>query len=559
MPRGRPPVRGRPPRPLRFGRRGRMRGAGGRRTMERNMGITPPRSFAARSRLPLARRLGLRFVVPALVWGCWGGPEVPEPAPEPVPAPDPCELLEGVGVSRDAVTVGLVHAIEPGNAPIPVNDSERLFFCQLYETLVQVDCAGAVQSGLAVIWESAEGGRVWRFTVRRSARFWDGSPIDAAGIAGGWKAARKRAFPPDLLEPWRWVSPDSVTSLPDGRIQVALRVAAGSEPRIFAHPALAAAGRTGSSPWPLGSGPFQPIRERAPREGETLFICARNPHHPGPDRGTAELRFRSVPGADPRDLLPDRAEAVLTEDAVAIEYAETLPGFHTTLLPDFRTYFLLSPRFERGDSASMGISSALRKQLATDAFARGAHPAGPGSSCAGAVPPLRAEDRDASVRSRIVYPRGYREAKRIAERLLALARIDASASGPPDLAASPFFETAFRDGREDLTVTELPPADFRASLREGSDAAYVLPVGRSFPDSCLGPAALVTFAPWLHCAAGGCGERSSGGPDPRRVLLALMTTPLHLVHRRELVGVTLAWDGVPRLEHAGMSRTAVVP
>src|SRR5688572_25020374 len=78
--------------------------------------------------------------------------EPPRPVPAPaLPRPDisssGCDLLAQPG--EPVATVGLGERVDPSHAPRPSNDSERLLFRQLYETLVRVDCNGEPGPGLA--------------------------------------------------------------------------------------------------------------------------------------------------------------------------------------------------------------------------------------------------------------------------------------------------------------------------------------------------------------------------------------------------------------------------
>ncbi len=56
-------------------------------------------------------------------------------------------LIAALG--EPVVTVGLHQRVDASHAPHPSNDSERLVFRQLYETLVSVDCMGRPEAGLA--------------------------------------------------------------------------------------------------------------------------------------------------------------------------------------------------------------------------------------------------------------------------------------------------------------------------------------------------------------------------------------------------------------------------
>src|SRR5439155_19885395 len=130
---------------------------------------------------PLKRRVdafACMACLGALAWGCASRtvptvvlaprpaavpsvPISPPPAAEPLslspvvaPFPDndaaDCALIALPG-DRMA-TIALGDRVDPANAPHPTNDSERLLFRQLYETLVRVDCEGRVRPGLAASW-----------------------------------------------------------------------------------------------------------------------------------------------------------------------------------------------------------------------------------------------------------------------------------------------------------------------------------------------------------------------------------------------------------------------
>ena len=66
-------------------------------------------------------------------------------------------------------------AIRGESVPVATTAAERIAFRHLYETLLRVDCTGALRPGLAESWTSEEGGRAWRFTLREGAAFWDGT------------------------------------------------------------------------------------------------------------------------------------------------------------------------------------------------------------------------------------------------------------------------------------------------------------------------------------------------------------------------------------------------
>src|SRR5215471_3253764 len=79
-----------------------------------------------------------------------------------------CTRFDGPG--EPVSLIGLTDAVSPTHAPIPTNDSERLLFRQVYETLVQTDCDSTVRPGLAASWQLDGIGASWIMTMRRDAR-----------------------------------------------------------------------------------------------------------------------------------------------------------------------------------------------------------------------------------------------------------------------------------------------------------------------------------------------------------------------------------------------------
>src|SRR5688572_1706478 len=104
-----------------------------------------------------------------------------------------CSVIDRPG---DPVTmVGLTDAVDPSHAPIPNNDSERLLFRQVYDTLVRIGCDRSVQPGLAVAWQLDSTGTAWNLTVRSDARFSDGTPVTAHHVIAGWTRGTSALLP----------------------------------------------------------------------------------------------------------------------------------------------------------------------------------------------------------------------------------------------------------------------------------------------------------------------------------------------------------------------------
>lgn len=71
---------------------------------------------------------------------------------------------------------------------------------ELFEGLVSQDANGKVVPGVAEKWESKEGGKVWLFTLRKNAKWSDGSPVTAQDF----EYAFKRNVDPKTASDYSW-------------------------------------------------------------------------------------------------------------------------------------------------------------------------------------------------------------------------------------------------------------------------------------------------------------------------------------------------------------------
>ena len=71
---------------------------------------------------------------------------------------------------------------------------------ELFEGLVSQDANGKVIGGVAEKWESKEGGRIWLFTLRKNAKWSDGSPVTAGDFEYGFK----RMVDPKFASDYSW-------------------------------------------------------------------------------------------------------------------------------------------------------------------------------------------------------------------------------------------------------------------------------------------------------------------------------------------------------------------
>ena len=431
----------------------------------------------------------------AMTWACSSRitpPAVPVPS-QPDQPPEPartaeCDLIREPG--EPVATVGLTDPIDLSNAPYPSNESERLLFRQIYETLVRADCNGRVVPGLAASWRLDSDGRTWIVTLRENARFADGTPVTAADVRASWS----RDAIGDELRPHVRRLVESLAPAGDRALAITLRRQRVDAPAALAHADLAIAKSVADSPWPLGTRSGRTAAEghtRLPRAATVITVARES---------LPAIRFRVDPG-DARDLLDDGVDLLLTRDPAALEYAATLPHFQSVPLAWQRTHVLLTPGRSRPPPS---LSEEARQVLADDAVrgeARGAR--GPFwwqtlPDCEITLSPPREQSSPAP---RIVYDASDVTARELAERLVGLAMYQ-RASG-------------------------LSGEALARARRLGSDAGYVMSVDSRPIDPCRDLQALMDGARWL---------------DPETIV-PLVDTRMQAIVRRGRSGVTAEWDG----------------
>jgi len=469
---------------------------------------------------------------PASVPAVLSPPAIPPPparAPEPPPTASPvgtppttlaaagCPLIAGAGESIAAV--GLSERIDPANAPHPSNDSERLLFRQLYETLVRVDCEGRVLPGLASSWRFDPLARAWTITLRENARFTDGTPVTTADVRSSWSRDVGSALLPQVS---RYVR--SLTLVDERTLTVALETENAAEPRTLAETHLAIVKRSPSSRWPLGTRGARIDADQAlpdARGRSLLTVTGLLPGSAAAGDKPWLVRFIVAPDRDQRDLLDEGVDLLLTREPAALEYAATLPQFQSTPLAWQRTHVFASPW--RGRSVP-GLPEDARQALAAGAVrgeARGAE--GPFwwqtlSDCEVAHP--RPRDPPPPATGRIVYERGDNASRDLAERLVGLAGVPAGAATLGTLLPGPprqNFQRAAALGGPALTTAQ----------EQGTDVAYIMSFDRRPLDPCQEWRAAAERIGWLD-------------PD---AIVPLVDTRLRAVVRRGRSGVTTEWDG----------------
>jgi hypothetical protein len=418
-----------------------------------------------------------------------------------------CALIPEPGEA--VATVALTGRVDPANAPRPSNDGERLLFRQLYDTLVRADCRGRVVPGLAASWRLETDGRTWLVTLRDDARFSDGTDVTAADVRAAWTRDGTGDLRPQVS---RLVQ--SIALAGDRALAITLRSRRADAPMALAHADLAVAKGVDGSPWPLGtrSARIAPD-ERAIAGAVGVVTVVRDSLPP--------IRFLVAQG-DPRDLLDQGVDLLLTRDPVALGYAATLPQFQSVPLAWQRTHVLVTPGRSR---SAPSLSEEQRQVLAGDAVrgeARGARapfwwqmvP-----DCELSPAPPRAPPTPTP---RIVYDASDGAARDLAERLVGLGRVSSPAAAALLDALLPD-----RPRRTFQRATGLSGAALALARRQGADAGYVIAVDSQPVDPCRDLQIVRDGSRWLD-------------PD---TIVPLVETRLRAIVRRGRSGVAAEWDG----------------
>ena len=408
-------------------------------------------------------------------------------------------------------TVALSDPVDAANAPRPSNDSERLLFRQVYETLIRSDCMGRIVPGLAAAWRLDGDGRTWIVTLRDNARFSDGSPVTAIDVRASWSGTGGTGE----LRPSANRLVESIVPIGERVLAITLRSQRTDAPMALSHSDLAVAKAVTGSPWPAGTRSTRITSETGAPSSNGWSVSVVSPENQPP------IRFVAAPG-DPRDLLDRGADLLLTRDPGTLRYAASLPQFETVPLAWLRTYVLLTPGRPR--TAPM-LTESLRHALAGDAVrgeARGALEPFWWQMLADCEIGRPAPPGQPSPTPRIVYETSDAAARDLAERLVGLAR----APGP----ASTVFLDALLPDRPRRTyerATGLTGEALAVARRRGTDAGHIVAVARSPVDPCRDLQALMDSAPWL---------------DPETII-PLVDTRLHAIVRRGRSGVSAESDG----------------
>jgi len=520
-----------------------------------------------------------------ILWGVLSCTPRPSPTVEQGPPADDCALLPGPAEVGGAVVIALTDEVDPARAPMPRNASERLLFAHFYETLLRIDCRGRVMPGLADRWEPQDDWRQWRLTLRRGARFWDGTRVTAADVVSGWRLAERESSA-GIVYPWI----DAAIAFDDSTVVVSGNEPRGRVPEELAYPAYAVTKPPDVSGWRLGTGAHRPdgpyIRAGARGGGQgssppPAVISA----YPVGSRSWTLLQFRLAANSDPRDLLDDGVDLLIADGSVR-EYSATLPNYVSVPLLWDKTYVLLSP----SSAAVAGFAAALppeaRNALARDVVSPDARGTEPSSWWYGELRECGFVLADAPLLGarpapRIAYLRSDVHARALAERLVAVGGSLGALGAEPGAAAWANSRRAAdtrapavggERGKPDSSLrgVGLDPVPFESALRAGNEVAYVLAVRILGAPSCSDMRTLLERAPWLAWRQS---ERPFTPPPPIAAeagavedvpafgehILPLVETRPWLIARAGLAGIQGARDGTPCLDGIGWRQRGSAP
>ena len=429
-----------------------------------------------------------------------GGLTACSSAPHATPAPPVASCVVGLAQTGAADTVSLatMAPVDWAHVPVATNASERLAFAQLYETLIDVDCDGRARPVLAASWTLDATKTRITLSLRHDAMFWSGKPVTADDVVAAWRRTAAQSIPAARLA--REIT-SGTSVIDDHTLIVSLPDTAWM---VLASPTLAIYEQQVTAPWPEGSAPYRIVEQSA--QGGILMM-------PIAAQSAPYLVGRRVPSADPRDAIDAGVDVLVTDDPVAVGYADARANLLVVPLPWTHTYALAVPAPKIAsrltpDSASL----ALRESLARDAVHAQARAAqspywwDARSVCRSAQDSLPGWSPANQQTNRVVFRRDDRVARGLAERLVAL------------------------DSRS--VAAGLAPNDYDRALRNGSELAYVLHLRRASLSSCHDVGELWSAAPWL-----------ASGADADAKLVPLIDTRETAIVNRQRISASVDWSG----------------
>lgn len=459
------------------------------------------------------------------------------PLGEPV---DPCQLEPAPETPPSALTIAVTAPIAARHLWQDANPAERFLVAHLYETLVRVNCRGAVQPGLAESWRFEPARRRWLLTLRDEARFWNGEPARAVDVLGAWREAA-------LLDGGEGTA--RVLEGAEATDERTLSIALGEDSLgVLADPAFLVRRARPGSDWPEGTGPYRLVgaEPTGPSAGRNAFVSLRlEPMYD--DARASRLTIHSVSAAAARDLVDVGVDLLVTDAPDLIAYAASQPGLDSAALAWSRRYLLMATSLSATTVDSQRMvpyesSRAQRDVLARDVVrvsARGATPPGwwtQGLSCARTAPATQGMAPAMRLPGAlgVAFDRTDPVAQALAERVAAMTAMGSRGveSGTNALIPPSLLAAGSR-----VTATGMPRAEFTSALHDGVTLAFVIAVPVRELAPCVAEDRILRRAPWLAAI----------GPAVTGAVIPLVETRWTVLHRHDQLGLRLQWDGTPVL------------
>lgn len=177
---------------------------------------------------------------------------------------------------------------------------------QVTETLTNAGDDGAPLPGLATRWSTSADGLVWRFELRPTARFHDGSAVTAAAVVRGLTAARTA---PAMLS----VAPvKSIEAAGEKAVVIRLTAPFGGLLSVLSHSSTAVMSAAsyqadGSVHGIIGSGPYRISVLTPPALVETVLFD----NYDGPNPDIERARYQAIGRVETRALMAESGQADL--------------------------------------------------------------------------------------------------------------------------------------------------------------------------------------------------------------------------------------------------------
>jgi hypothetical protein len=461
-----------------------------------------------------ARLIATGTLIVSASWAC-ARPVAPVVVPERAPQDSPCTVAAAPPSAPETLVVALPPARSSGFSAPALFDALRFEAELTRETLVGVDCTGAIVPELAESWEIDSARNRWTFTLKDGASLTNGDPLTSREVFAAWHATDLDSLQAAVRE--------SLVALDARRVRLTLPA---GHARLLGSSRLA-------------------VLERAPVDvPDDASISARVAGLAAPRLGRMASGAPAViygaisPATDPRDLVDRGVDILFTEDPAAARYAAARSEYSVHELPPQRTYALAIPSSSSRDE-SLDFDLDDVESLVRDVVRVPARPASrpPWWKDFATCPMSPGVESSAQpTLPRVAYREDDPVARAIAERLVSLA--SRSTEGP-------LQSMVQSSGGGTLAAEALSPGEFLGALREGSRAAFVVSTPARPLAVCQAFANLVAAVPWAFRE----GVRGGG-------LVPLIDAGAWAIVRRGSVGLAATWDGTPILSTSAVSGSA---